>query len=79
MIAARPVRGKDHDPNQSDGRLNEPGGTGPRRDGPPEAAQHCPRLGRPRTIGKRSPGSDGSSASRSSPAQNPSTGPRPSG
>jgi hypothetical protein len=48
MIAARPMRGRDHDPNQSDGRLNEPCGTGPRRDGPPEAAQHCPRLGRPR-------------------------------
>jgi hypothetical protein len=40
--------GKDHDPNQSDGRLNEPGGTGPRRDRQPEAAQHCPRLGRSR-------------------------------
>ena len=45
----------DHDPNQSDGRLNEPGGTDPRGDGPPEAAQHCPRLGRPWTVGKCSP------------------------
>ena len=38
MIAARPVRGKDHDPNQSDGRLNEPGGTA--REGTDRLKQH---------------------------------------
>ena len=78
----------DHDPNQSDGRLNEPGGSAPgsRNDrpqrgrigsskaGPPEAAQNCPRLGLLRTIGKRSPpcGSDGASRGGARPAHTPS-------
>ena len=42
---------QDQDPNLSDGRLYEPGGDGPGRGPgtlPPEAAQNCPRLGRPR-------------------------------
>ena len=82
------MRGRDHAPNQSDGRLFEPGGSAPgsRNDrphrgrigsskaGPPEAAQHCPRLGLLRTIGKRSPqcGSDGASRGGARPAHTPS-------
>jgi hypothetical protein len=50
------LKGQRTFPKLSDGRLYEPGGPDPEGNGPPEAAQNCPRLGPAQGLGVRDGG-----------------------